>query len=311
MKTSTHASMLVSTFAIIFTAFSAVTAQPGGYRPTDTNNAGVELAADFAVKEQAERAKTTITLNRVVKASDKEPKLGARDFMLCLDTKVNSKQTFVQAIVTMDQYSNFKLMGWSRSTCGKDAKGGTASSGGYKPLETNHAGAGLAADFAVKERSKALKTPVKLVKIVKAEMEEGSKIGYGTFRLCLITSGAGVEPGSQALVSMDQYSNLKLISWTDSKCAETDGEYETVENTHAGIGLAADFAINKHSKDTGVKHTLAGILKGEIKGMFSPTYRVCMKVGEGSHTQVIQAVVSMDQYSNMKLVSWEHSTCGK
>ncbi len=39
-------------------------------------------------------------------------------------------------------------------------------------------------------------------------------------------------------------------------------------------------------------------------------YRVCMRVAEEGKTQVIRTVVTMDQYSNMKLVSWEHSTCG-
>ena len=91
---------------------------------------------------------------------------------------------------------------------------------------------------------------------------------------------------------------------------ETDGEFEQVENSHAGIGLAADFAVKKRSEDTKIKHTLVSVLKAEMKGMFSPFYRVCMKVAEDGNTQVIQAVVSMDQYSNMKLISWEHSTCG-
>ncbi|HQZ95215.1 MAG TPA: hypothetical protein PLP21_02800 [Pyrinomonadaceae bacterium] len=59
-----------------------------------------------------------------------------------------------------------------------------------------------------------------------------------------------------------------------------------------------------------MKHTLAGILKCENKGMFAMIYRVCMRVAEEGKTQVIRTVVTMDQYSNMKLVSWEHSTCG-
>ncbi|HRI08617.1 MAG TPA: hypothetical protein PKW35_12425, partial [Nannocystaceae bacterium] len=98
MKTSLRTTFLLSVFATIFGI--AVSAQPhgtGAYKLVDNPNgdAGVGLAADFAVKEQASRAKTAISLNTVVKASDKEPKLGARDFMLCLDTNVSGKQTYV------------------------------------------------------------------------------------------------------------------------------------------------------------------------------------------------------------------------
>jgi hypothetical protein len=300
---------LFSLFSIVFAVAANASAQ--GWKATEID-AGVDLAADFAVKEQASRAKTTITLNRVLKASDKQPKLGARDFMLCLDTNVKNVQTFVQAIVTVDQYSNHKLMGWSKSTCGKDVSGGGAAVGdAYTTLEKGHAGAGLAADFAVGERAKQLKSTGKLVRIVKAEMAEGKLLGTGTFRLCLVTTGLSVGPGSQALVSMDKYNNLKLVSWNDSDCNETDGEFELVERSHAGVGLAADFAVGKHSQEKKIEHKLVEILKGEIKGMFSPTYRVCMKVSEKGKTEVIQAVVSMDQYSNMKLLSWEHAECGK
>ncbi len=37
------------------------------------------------------------------------------------------------------------------------------------------------------------------------------------------------------------------------------------------------------------------------------TYRVCMQLTEGDERPVIEAVVTMDQYSNLKLVSWKHS----
>ncbi len=313
MKNRTQTVLLVAVLTVIFASANTVSAQPGAYKAVANDDVGVVMAADFAVKTQAANAKTTVTLNRIVKASDQEPKLGARNFMLCLDASVTGTKMFAQAIVTMDQYSNLKLTSWSKSTCGNGASGGMATSG-YKPLEKGHAGAGLAADFAVKEQSKVLKTPVDLLSIVKAEMDEGTgkKIGAGTFRLCLIASGKGVGPGSQAIVSMDQYSNLKLISWTPSKCVETDGDYDQVDKAFTvGVDRAADFAVSEHSKDTGVPHKLVKILKSEEKGMFSLNYRICMKVAEEGKTQTIQAIVTRDQYSNHKLVSWEHSTCGK
>ena len=307
MKTSLRTALLLSVLTVIFGL--SVSAQVID-KPNEDPGAG--LAADFAIKEQASRAKTTVDLTSIVKATDKAVKIGTRHLTLCLDTKIKGKQTYVQAVVTMDMYSNQKLVSWAKSSCAKGAAG--ASIGGYKPLDKGHAGAGLAADFAVKERAAALKKPVQLVSIVKAEMDEGNgaRLGAGTFRLCLVTTGGSVGPGSQAVVSMDQYSNLKLISWVDSRCAETDGEYEPVEKDFtAGVDLAADWAVGKHSKDTGIEHKLVEILKREEKGMFGVTYRICMKVSEEGKTQTIQAIVSRDQYSNHKLVSWEHSKCTK
>ncbi len=308
MKINTRAATVLSTIAIVLTLASAGLAQSGdGYAPIAKTHAGAGLAADFAVMEKSKTMKPGYTLADIAKAEIKEgkgSKMGSANFRLCLKVDSNRVSSFASTVVSMDQYSNLKLVSWEASTCGGDS---------YKPVEKTHAGAGLAADVAVKEQSKRTKTPLKLVSMVKAEVLEraGEKLGSANFRLCLITSGKGSSPSSQAIVSMDQYSNFKLISWTDSKCAETDGEFEQVENTHPGLGLAADFAVKDHSKTTKIDHKLVGILKGEIKGMFSPTYRVCMRVGEGRETQVVQATVTMDQYSNMKLIKWEHSTCGK
>lgn len=318
MKTSLRTAFILSVFTAIF-AFS-VSAQPGGYRTVNKPNedAGVGLAADFAVKEQASRAKTTISLNTVVKASDKEPMLGARDFMLCLDANVTDKQTFVQAIVSMDQYSNFKLMGWSRSTCGKDAGGSGGVTPGFTPrnqfkvVPNGDGGAGLAADFAVKVRAEKTKAVITPATIIKAEDQEPA-LGARNFRLCLKTTVNGKATTAQTLVTVDQYSNHKLVSWTEMKCGETgDDDFKPVESGFtAGVDMAAEWAVGKHSKDTKVEHKLIEILKREEKGMFAMTYRICMKVGEGSETQVIQAIVTRDQYSNHKLVSWEHSACTK
>ncbi|MBK6751143.1 MAG: hypothetical protein IPG67_14345 [Acidobacteria bacterium] len=318
MKTPPLASILLSTFAVIFIAFSAVSAQPGGYQPTELD-AGVRLAADFAVKEQATRAKTTISLDRIVKASDKTPKMGARDFMLCLEATVTGKKLFAQAIVSVDQYSNFSLMGWSKSTCGKsDSGGGMGSVGDFKPntdykeIENIDAGAELAADFAVKEQAKKTKATITQATIIKGEDLE-PKLGARNFRLCLKTTVNGKATTAQTLVNVDQYSNHKLVSWTEMKCGGGDGDgFKPVEKEFtAGVDMAADWAVGEHSKDTGVDHKLVEILKREEKGMFSMTYRICMKVSEGNKTQVIQAVVTRDQYSNHKLVSWEHSKCTK
>ncbi len=285
---------------------TSAAAKTDGFKPLEKDHAGAGLAADFAVKEKSKTMKPGYMLEEVVKAEMKEgtgSKIGSGDFRDCLKVSLNRNSSFVQAVVSMDQYNNFKLISWENSKCGGDR---------YSPVEKTHPGAGLAADFAVKEESNVMKTPVELVSIVKAETESGPRMGSTNFRLCLIASGKGVGPGYQAIVSMDQYSNLKLVSWTASKCVETDGDYEPVEKGFtAGVDMAADWAVAQHSKDTGIPHKLIEILKGEEKGMFSLTYRICMTVGEEGKTQTIQAIVTRDQYSNHKLISWEHSTCGK
>ncbi len=273
------------------------------FKPVEID-AGVDLAADFAVKEHTKKTLMNFKLDEVVKAEDYEPKLGARNFRLCLKVTEGGKASFVRVIVNVDQYSNHKLVSWTASKCGE------AASSAFKPISNGDAGAGLAADFAVKEQAKRTKTKIMPATIVKAEDQE-PKLFYRNFRLCLKTTVDGKPTTAQAVITVDQYSNHKLISWAESKCGPSEDDFVQVANSDAGIGLAADFAVKKHSEDTGIKHTVAGILKAEEKGMFKMTYRVCMKVAEEGKTNIIQAVVTMDQYSNMKLVSWEHSKCGK
>lgn len=182
--------------------------------------------------------------------------------------------------------------------------------GEYKPTDPSNAGVGLAADFAVKTRSEKTKKTVELGEIVNAADQE-PKLGARNFKLCMNVTTNGKRSSAQALVTMDQYSNLKLVSWTAAKCVAPKGDgFENVSNDDAGIGLAADFAVKKHSEDTKIEHKLVRILKAEEKGKFEMTYRVCMELTEGDEKPVVQAVVTMDQYSNMKLVSWKHSDCG-
>lgn len=174
----------------------------------------------------------------------------------------------------------------------------------YKEISKTDQGAKLAADFAVKEQSAKTKSSVTLTSINKAEDHERNF--NRNFRLCLGVSADGRPVYAQAIVSMDKYSNLKLLSWKNTDCED----FAVVSRSDPGIGAAADFAVKKHSEDSKTMHTLAEILKGENKGIFSMTYRICMRVAEGKETRVIQAVVTMDQYSNYKLVSWKHSACG-
>ncbi len=309
-------------FVSLLVASSSVSAQPGGYQPTEID-AGVDLAADFAVKEQASRAKTTITLNKIVKASDKEPKLGARDFMLCLDTNVTNKQTFVQAVVTMDQYSNLKLMGWSKSTCANSGSGSGKGSGigpvfkpttDYRAGKIDDIGADLAAQNAIIQQSAKTKAKITFGEMIKVEYKE-PKLGAADFRLCMSVVNNGKPGRAQALVSKDQYQNYKLTSWTDTRCGESADGFTKVEQFQAGVDLAADFAVKKHSEETGIAHKIVEILKREEKGdkenLMAATYRICMKVSEDGKTELIQAIVSKDAYSNHKLVSWEHSKCTK
>lgn len=318
MKTSLRTAFLLSVFTAIFGL--AVSAQPYGsgvYKAVDKPNEdpGVGLAADFAIKEQSAKSKKDVKLDEVLKAADGAAKLGARKLQLCLAVSIDGKPSMAQAVVSTDLYSNMKLLGWSKSTCGKKAdSGGTVGfkpDTHYKPVDNGDGGAGLAADFAVNEQAKKTKTVITPATIVKAEDIE-PKLGARNFRLCLKTTVNGNATTAQTLVTVDQYSNHKLVSWTEMKCGEAGDEFKLVEKEFtAGVDLAADWAVGKHSKDTKVEHKLIEILKREEKGMFSMTYRICMKVGEGSETQTIQAVVSVDQYSNHKLVSWEHSKCTK
>jgi hypothetical protein len=199
--------------------------------------------------------------------------------------------------------------------------------GGYKEIPKTDANAKKAALFAVSAEAKRSEKEIEFIAVIKAERQSVRGTNY---RMCLKVSDSGAEGQDAAEVFVktvvfdDLKGNYKLTSWEASDCGEGedgggspsalasagDKGFKTVSKNDAGIGLAADFAIKKRSSDTKVKHTLAGILKGENKGMFAMTYRVRMKVAKDDKTQVIRTVVTMDQYSNMKLVSWEHSNCG-
>lgn len=201
--------------------------------------------------------------------------------------------------------------------------------GGYKEIAKTDAAAKKAALFAVSAEAKRSEKEIEFISIVKAERQV---VAGSNYRMCLKVSTEGAEGQDDAevfvkvVVYVDPKGVQKLTSWEASDCGEDedgdgatapsagaspgDGDFKAVAKNDPGIGLAADFAIKKHSKDTKVEHTLTSILKGEEKGMFAMTYRICMKVAEKNESQIVSAVVTMDQYSNMKLVSWQHSKCG-
>ena len=200
--------------------------------------------------------------------------------------------------------------------------------GGYKEIAKTDAAVKKAALFAVSAEAKRTEKEIEFISIVKAERQV---VAGSNYRMCLkvSTEGAEGQDDTEVFVKVVVYVDLKgvqkLTSWEASDCGEDaegdeaspssvgsapGGDFKTVPNKAAGIGLAADFAVKKHSEDTKVEHTLTSILKGEEKGMFAMTYRICMKVAEKNESHVVSAVVTKDQYSNMKLVSWQHSKCG-
>lgn len=180
------------------------------FKPVRKGDAGADMAADFAVREQSKKTKTTITLDELVNAEDQESETFSRKFRLCLAVSAGGKSKRTQAVVTMDQYSNLKLISWSETDCG-----GVADE--FTPVEDDDAGPEIAADFAVKERSAKTKTKVTLGELIKAEDQEFKNFSRN-FRLCLEVETDGKQSVVQAIVSMDQYSNFKLLSWTASDC---------------------------------------------------------------------------------------------
>ncbi|CAN5620282.1 hypothetical protein BH10ACI3_BH10ACI3_08210 [soil metagenome] len=303
MKTNKLIALVLSTFAFLLISDSASFAQiAGGYSMIEKNDPVVIKAANFAIKARSEATKKKFKLGEIAKAERQV--VAGSNFRLCMQVSANGgREMNVEAVVYQDLKNKYKLTSWTDSTCGDGDV--------YKPIEVGDGGAGLAADYAVEQQAKKTKSKITPATIVKAEDQEPT-LGTRNFRLCLTTTVNGKPASPQVIVTMDQYSNFKLVSWTDGKCgaAASDG-FTQVSNADAGIGLAADFAVKKHSEEKKIEHKLAGILKAEEKGKFDMTYRICMKIKEMDENIIIQAVVTMDQYSNMKLVSWEHSTCGQ
>ena len=115
----TNKVLLLSALSVVLTFASASFAQKTApFKPIDKGDPGAGLAADFAVKERSAKTKTTITPATIVKAEDQEPRLGYRNFRLCLTTTVNGKPSMARAVISMDQYSNLKLLSWVASKCG-------------------------------------------------------------------------------------------------------------------------------------------------------------------------------------------------
>ena len=195
----------------------------GGYHTIETTEEGAVAAADFAIKTQAEKTESSMELGQIVKAERATLKT-----RLCLQVSIDgADSTFVQTVVFYDtQTKSNKLTSWEAADCGpSDADGGRSSSkkapvaDEYKSIAKTDTGAGLAADFAVKTQSTKTKSNIKLGEIVKAEdleMDLGTK---RNFRLCLKVSADGESSSfAKAIISMDAYSNLKLVSWTSSTC---------------------------------------------------------------------------------------------
>ena len=210
MKRCTY--IAIRAVLVAFASAGMAAAQADNFKPTDISNAGVRLAADFAVKERGEKKKQDIKLEQILGAEDHEPKLGARDFRLCLAVTTERKPSTVQATVSMDQYSNLKLLKWKNSTCGANSGGD-----GFKAISTEDVGARFAADYAVKEQSSKTNKQIALDRIVKAEDRE-PKLGERIFRLCMATKTNGKTASVQAVISMDQYSNLTIKSWNEVAC---------------------------------------------------------------------------------------------
>ncbi len=305
MKNRSHSARAAAALALLFSLVWAANAQPTEYTVAAVTDAGVELAADFAVKEQSERTKKGITLGKILNAEDGQAKLGARHLRLCIEVKENGKASSAQVVVTMDQYSNLKLVRWTAWNCS------SAADSGFKPVELPDVGVDMAADFAVGNQGAKTKKTIVLKEIVTAE-DQMPVLGARNFRICM-TTVVKRKPGSATVVvTMDQYSNLKLVSWTDGACGGSGVAFKPVDVNDAGVGLAADFAVKERAEKTKSTIVLTGVVKaedGEAK-LGARNLRLCLKTKVNGKSATVQVVVTVDQYSNHKLVSWAESGCG-
>ena len=84
-----------------------------GYEDLETDDAGAALAADFAVKEQSDRTKTSVKLGEIVKAECVASGLIGRRYRLRLEVlDEKDAASVVEAEISVDNYSNHKLLGW-------------------------------------------------------------------------------------------------------------------------------------------------------------------------------------------------------
>lgn len=221
MKKSLFCAAILIAMGLIFTSAGFGQGRVlGGYKVIETTDAGAVNAAKFAIKAQSEKDEMEYELGDIVKAERQA--VAGSNYRLCMDVSANGGDgSYVQAVVNVDLKNNFKVLSWASSDCGGPSETGsapkTASGSAYKVIVKTDPGAGLAADVAVKTQAEKTKTKLKFDEIVKAETQElkGMSMNY---RLCIKVSDGAKSSFGKALVSVDQYSNYKLISWADSNC---------------------------------------------------------------------------------------------
>lgn len=83
---------------------------------------GSLLAADFAVKERSEKTKAAVKLGALVRAERQDVGTMGGNFRLCLKVTDDKAESFALVNVSVDNYSNHKLLGWDASDCGAPPK---------------------------------------------------------------------------------------------------------------------------------------------------------------------------------------------
>lgn len=190
------------------------------------------------------------------------------------------------------------------------------AAGGYAHVKKDEVGVATAATAAVKLQSEKTKTEVKLVEVLTAAADAGKGMNV-KYRLCLeVATTSQKTPFAVVLISVDQYTNYTLTSWTEGPCPMPDGtgDYGAVDASEPGVGLAADNAVTLRAKKTKVEHKLIAVVGAEtIEGPgMNMKFRLCLKVESRRRKEpfTATALVSVDQYSNYKLTRWTDAACG-
>lgn len=128
MKSMVNFRVIVLATAVLFLCATASVAQrpptTGGYRSANVNDSDVRAAADFAVRDRAEKQMLEIGLERIGKAERQV--VAGMNFRLCIQVTIREPSetteelVWVQAVVYRNLKNEFSLTSWEETECSEE-----------------------------------------------------------------------------------------------------------------------------------------------------------------------------------------------
>lgn len=117
MKKSLRFAIILFALSVVFGCVNAVSAQDiaGGYGDASTTDADVVKAANFAIKKQGKKVRTSFTLVSIEKAEVQV--VAGLNYRLCLKVKNKKGERVIKVVVYKNLKNKFSLTSWTEEDC--------------------------------------------------------------------------------------------------------------------------------------------------------------------------------------------------